>query len=90
MDDATLFDLFGSVSHEIGGVSREVGGLREDMRAGFDRLEARVGRQGGIINGGPRQIARLVEWSEKIDSLIADRDREIADLKQRVEKLEGR
>ena len=87
MDDKTLLDLFDSLSREISGVKDS---LASEMREGFQRVEARLGRQGGIINGGARQVARLVEWSEKIDGIIADRDAVIADLKQRVEKLEGR
>jgi len=45
MDDKSLLELFESLS-------REIGEMREEMRAGFGRIEARLGRQGGIINGG--------------------------------------
>jgi hypothetical protein len=83
MDDKTLLDLFGSLSGEIGG-------MREEMRASFGRVEAHLGRQGGIVNGGSRQVARLIEWSEKVDAIIAERDSAIADLRQRLEKLEAR
>jgi len=37
-----------------------------------------------------RQIARLIEWSEKVHTLIAERDEVIADLRRRLEKLEAR
>jgi len=83
MDDKTLLDLFGSLSGEIGG-------MREEMKSGFSRMEARLARQGGIANGGARQVARLIEWSEKVDTIIAERDAEIADLRQRLEKLEAK
>jgi len=83
MDDKTLLDLFDSLS-------REIGGMREEMRAGFDRIDTRLGRQGGIINGGSRQVARLIEWSEKVDTIIADRDAVIADVQRRLQKLETR
>ena len=59
-----------------------------EMRSGFDRVEARLGRHGGLINGGARQITRMIDWSEKVDELLAERDRTIEDLKRRVEKLE--
>ena len=92
MDDNTLLDLFSSLTNEIAGVkdsvSAELSDLRTEMREGFGRIEARLGRQGGIINGGTRQVARLVEWSEKIDAVIADRDAEIRDLRERVARLE--
>jgi hypothetical protein len=63
--------------------------IRTEMRSGFDRVEARLGRHGGLIQGGARQITRLVEWSEHVDELLAERDRTIEDLKRRVEKLEA-
>lgn len=81
MDDATLIKYFESFSDEIGS-------LRSEMRAGFQRLEARMDRIGGIVNGGARQVARLVEWSESVDVIIADRDRKIEELLSRVAKLE--
>jgi chloramphenicol 3-O-phosphotransferase len=83
MDDKTLLDLFGSLSGEIGG-------MREEMKSGLSRIEARLGRQGGIVNGGSRQVARPIEWSEKVDTIIAERDAAIADLRQRLEKLEAK
>lgn len=93
MEDQALLEFFESLSREIGGVrdslSGEIASLRADVKSGFDRIEARLARQGGIINGGSRQVARLIEWSEKIDTMIAERDEVIADLRQRLEKLEG-
>jgi hypothetical protein len=61
-----------------------------DMRARLDRIEGRLGKHGGLSSGGGRQITRRAEWSEKIDELLAERDRTIEDLKRRVEKLESR
>ena len=50
-------DLFGS---------REIG----EVKDGVNRVETRLGRQCGISNGGARQVARLIEWSEKRDERI--------------------
>lgn len=79
MDDQTLFDLFGSLSREI-----------REVKDGIQRIEARLDRQGGIINGGTRQIARLIAWSEEMDAMLAQRDGRIEELSRRVEKLEGK
>jgi hypothetical protein len=84
MDDKTLYDLFGSLS-------REVQTLRTDMidiKDGVQRIETRLDRQGGIINGGTRQISRLITWSEEMDALQAERDGRIQELMRRVERLE--
>ena len=79
MDDQTLFDLFGSLSREI-----------REVKDGIQRIEARLDRQGGIINGGTRQVARLIAWSEEMDAMLAQRDGRIEELSRRVEKLEGK
>jgi hypothetical protein len=79
MDDKTLLDLFGSLSREIG-----------DVKDGIDRIEARLTRHGGIINGGARQIARLISWSEEVDMMLTERDARIAELTRRLDKLEGK
>jgi chloramphenicol 3-O-phosphotransferase len=82
MDDSTLYDLFGSLS-------REIGALRTETRDGFRRVEARLDRHGGIINGGARQVARLITWSEEMDAMLSERDGRIEELTRRIEKLEG-
>jgi hypothetical protein len=63
MDDNFLYDLFGSLSREIG-----------EIRDGVRRIEMRLDRHGGIINGGARQVARLITWSEEMDAMQAERD----------------
>ncbi|HXB73585.1 MAG TPA: hypothetical protein VNY05_35430 [Candidatus Acidoferrales bacterium] len=79
MDDRTLMDLFGSLSREIG-----------EVKDGINRIETRLARQGGIINGGTRQVARLIEWSEQMDEMLAERDERMAEMSRRLDKLEGK
>jgi hypothetical protein len=86
MDDKPLMDLFGSLSREIGEVKAEVA----DVKEGINRIDLRLARQSGILNGGARQMARLVTWSEDIDTLLAHRDARIAELAHRIDKLEGK
>jgi hypothetical protein len=83
VDDSTLYDLFGSLS-------REIGTLRTESRDAFQRIEARLDRVGGIMNGGSRQIARLITWSEEMDAMLPERDGRIEELTRRIEKLEGK
>jgi len=85
MDDNTLYDLFGSVSREIGALRTEIGAVKD----GIGRIEARLDRHGGIINGGARQVARLITWSEEMDVMLSERDGRIEELTRRIEKLEG-
>jgi len=86
MDDETMFSLFDSLR-------REIGGMRQDMRVmrdSLERIETRLSRQGGLLQGGTRQVARLATWSEEIDEMMAERDGRIEDLTRRVEKLESK
>jgi hypothetical protein len=83
MDDQTMFDLFDSLKREV---RQEI----QPVRDALERIEARLARQGGLIQGGARQVARLATWSEDIDQLLAERDQRIEDLSRRVEKLEGK
>ena len=83
MDDQTMFDLFDSLKREV---RQEI----QPVRDALERIEARLARQGGLIQGGARQVARLATWSEDVDQLLAERDQRIEDLTRRVEKLEGK
>jgi hypothetical protein len=90
MDDATLMDLFGSLSREIAGVNGSLSQEIREVKDGINRIEVRLARQGGIINGGARQVTRLITWSEDIDAMLAERDARIAELSHRLDKLEGK
>jgi hypothetical protein len=90
MEDHTLLDLFASLSREISGVKSELGGEIGEVKSGIQRIEARLDRQGGIINGGARQVARLIEWSEQMDAMLSERDGRIEELTRRLDKLEGK
>jgi chromosome segregation ATPase len=54
----------------------------------FDRLEARLELHQGLLNSGSRAIARVIEWSGKADEQMRDKERLIADLQDRLRKLE--
>ena len=58
------------------------------MKAALERIETRLDRQGGIIQGGTRQVARLIHWSEEIDRIIAERDQRMDQFERRLSKLE--
>jgi len=83
MDDQTMFDLFDSLKREV---RQEI----QPVRDALERIEARLARQGGLIQGGARQVARPASWSEDIDQLLAERDQRIEDLTRRVGRLEGK
>jgi hypothetical protein len=70
--------------------------LEREMQAGFaavtDRFDlqaTRLDRQGALMQTGNRWISRINDWSDRIDAALEARDKQIAELRARVEKLEG-
>lgn len=78
-------------------LERELGSVRNQMKEGFsslenrlDTIEARMDRHGGLLRSGQTNLVRLNDWSEQIDKMLSERDRTIAELSERVRKLEER
>jgi len=61
----------------------------ESVTARLDQMSARMDRIGGLVNGGGRAIAKMIEWTEKTDVSLADVLRRQAELEERVRKLEA-
>ncbi len=71
--------------------------VRQEMRSGFARIEvrfdtqaARMDRHASLLQTGSRWTNRMNNWAEKIDQALETKDREIAELRLRLEKLERR
>lgn len=97
MDDETMFSLFDSLKREMDSqfdaIRRDTDSMKQDIkfvRSSVERIETRLSRQSGLLQGGTRQVARLATWSEEIDEMMAERDGRIEDLTRRVEKLENK
>lgn len=80
-----LHELIVSVKESL---EKEIHSFRDDMTARFDMQAARLDRQGGMIRAANVWLFRMTDWSEKIDSQLEAKDRQIADLTRRIEKLE--
>jgi hypothetical protein len=66
----------------------------KDVRATLARIETRLDtqairldRQGALLQAGSRCRTRMNGWAERVDKIL---DREISELKIRIEKLEPR
>jgi hypothetical protein len=55
----------------------------------FDRQDLRMSRQGALLSTGARQLTRIIEWSEKLEDMLKERDVKITELEERVRRLEG-
>jgi hypothetical protein len=53
MDDQTILNLFESVRQEMGSVRLESGSLRQELRDGFQRIEALLDRQIAELESEP-------------------------------------
>src|SRR5438067_2387684 len=56
--------------------------LEKRMDERFDRIEARLDRQGGIIRAGSIWVDRMTRWSEAMDGVRSKMD-------ERLRKLEN-
>jgi hypothetical protein len=76
-------------------LERELGALRLEMHEGFSRINARfdtqaarLERHAGLWQTGARWSGRMDAWAEKVDAALEAKDREIAELRERLIKLE--
>ena len=60
------------------------------VSARFDAQDARLARHGALLQSGSRWSTKMNDWAEKVDSAFAVRDRQFADLSERVTRLERR
>jgi chromosome segregation ATPase len=73
----------------------EMGSLQTEMKAGFSSLNTklddnsiRLDRHAGLLRSGGQRIVKLDDWAEKVDKSLETKDREIAELRERVLRLE--
>ena len=74
------------------GLERQIGELIERfdrMEARFLNQDARLTRHAALLQTGSRWTNRMNEWSEKIDQAMETRDRQIAELFERIRRLEN-
>jgi len=77
---------FAEVNQQFAEVNRQFAAVNTRLTYMSDRLD----RVGGLVNGGARAIARLAEWSERTDITTADLLHRVAEMDQRLRKLEGK
>jgi len=66
-------------------------GLHEavvEFRARYDNQSGRLDRHAALWQTGRRWSAKMDDWAQKIDSALAVKDREIGELRDRIQKLE--
>jgi hypothetical protein len=76
-------------------LERELVGLRQDVQQGIAQLNmqfhtqaARLERHAGLWQAGARWSSRMGPWAEKVDAALETKDRETAELQERLLRLE--
>jgi len=94
MADESLAQLIADVKESLEREIRAVGDGIKRIETRLDAQAVRLERQGANWQTGRRWSARMDDWAEKTDGIIEDRnrqiDREIAELRARLDRLEGR
>jgi hypothetical protein len=85
-----IIDVKESLEHEVHGIRTEVGEFRNEVKTRFDTQAARMERQGSLLQVGSRWTTRMNGWAEKVDAALEQKDREIAELRERVKRLEDK
>jgi hypothetical protein len=74
---------------------REITQTRAEMRDGFASINARfdtqatrLDRHAAYWQTGRRWSGKMEEWAEHVDTALESKDREIADLRSRINRLE--
>jgi hypothetical protein len=87
-----IIDVKESLERELQGVASSI---RQELREGFaqvntrfDTQATRLDRHAALWQTGRRWSGRMDDWAEKVDAALETKDREIADLRTRIDKLE--
>ena len=86
--EQSIIDVKESLEREILGVREDIRNLGRDLFTRFDTQAQRLERHAGLLQNGSRWTARMNEWAEKVDAALETKDREIAELRERLRKLE--
>lgn len=84
-----IIDVKESLEREIHGLAREVREGFAQVNTRFDTQAARLDRHAALWQTGRRWSGRMDDWAEKVDAALETKDREIKDLRTRLDKLEG-
>ncbi len=70
-------------------IERQMNTGFEEMASRFDTQSNRLDRQAALIQTGSRWTNRMNDWAENVDVSLDKKNQEIAELRSRLEKIEG-
>ena len=88
-----IVDLKESLERELAGLRHDVQDVGKEvaqLNGRFDTQASRLERHAGLWQTGARWSSRMDAWAEKVDGALEAKDREIAELRERLQRLERR
>ena len=82
-----------SLERELAGVRHDIQDLKKEvaqLNGRFDTQATRLERHAGLWQTGARWSSRMDAWAEKVDGALEGKDREMAELRERLLRLERR
>ncbi len=83
-----ITDIKESLERQLDGMDRHITDFQAEIRTRFDDQAARMDRQAGILRAGTTWSKRMDDWAEKVDLALDAKDRQIAELTERIRRLE--
>ena len=83
-----IIDLKESLEREMATLGQRVDQGFAQVNARFDTQATRLDRHAGLWQTGARWSSRMDAWAAKVDGALEAKDREIAELRERLMKLE--
>jgi hypothetical protein len=77
-----------SLEREIQNLDRGMQEGFQAMATRFDNQASRLDRHAALWQTGHRWSGRMDAWAERIDTALDIKDRQIAELRERIERLE--
>jgi chromosome segregation ATPase len=86
-----IVDVKESLERELAGIRQDVQQVQQSivqLNGRFDTQAARLERHAGLWQTGARWSNRMDTWAEKVDASLEAKDREIGELRERLQRLE--
>jgi predicted RNase H-like nuclease (RuvC/YqgF family) len=83
-----IIDMKESLEREIKSLERKVDHGFAQINSRFDLQAQRLDRHGALWQTGRRWSSKMDDWAEKVDIALETKDREIAELRARMDRLE--
>jgi len=83
-----IIDLKESLERELNRLEQKMDDGFAGINARFDTQSARLDRHAAYWQTGRRWSGKMEEWAERVDTALEAKDREIADLRDRIRRLE--